>query len=239
MADNHVLHAARVSMPAMNSDKTTNPTGPVDAVMVSGPGCPHCASVRQVLATLISEGIIGKMQLINIEVEAEEATGLGVTTVPWVRLGNIELLGAHSEAEIRHWAARAASVDGLREHFESLLNEGNRVQVSARIQRYPDELSVLIGVLGDPQAPMNSRLGVAAILEDLEGSDLLAASVDELANLCSHADPRIRIDACHYLSYIHSSRAREYLLLHRADDDHGVREEVEDALIRFASLGIH
>jgi len=239
VGNNHFLQAACASMPAMNSDKTINPAEPVDAVMVSGPGCPHCASVRQVLSALISEGIIGQMRLINMEVEAEQATGLGVTSVPWVRLGNIELLGAHSEEEIRYWAARAISVDGLREHFEYLLNEGNRAQVSARIQRYPDELSVLIGVLGNADAPMNSRLGAAAILEDLEGSDLLGAGVDALGNLCCHPDPRIRIDACHYLSHIHSSRARDYLLLHRADDDAEVREEIEDALVRLASLGIN
>ena len=77
---------------------------------------------------------------------------------------------------------------------------------------------------------MQVKLGVGALIEDLEGSHILNELIPALGKLSSHNDHRIRADATHYLSCIHSTDTLPYLRA-RLDDSHEeVREIAADAL---------
>ncbi|NNJ95953.1 MAG: HEAT repeat domain-containing protein, partial [Gammaproteobacteria bacterium] len=63
-----------------------------------------------------------------------------------------------------------------------------------------------------------------------QGKPELLELVPGLGELTRHPDPRVRSDACHYLSLTHDASVREYIepLI---DDDHAeVREVAEESL---------
>jgi hypothetical protein len=202
----------------------------VQALMLLGPHCPHCAAELNSLSEMVKQGVIAQLQVVNLSQKPEIAVELGVRTVPWVRIGEFELAGLHTEAELRAWAELSGSGQGMTRYFEQRLGEGEVKQVLAMIDRKPGLLHALIGLVSDPEAKINARLGAGVIFEEYQGNPELLALVPELGELTRHPDPRVRSDACHYLSLTHDASVRPYIepLL---DDDHAeVREVAEDSL---------
>ena len=209
---------------------TLNSNTPPDALLLIANGCPQCPTVLQGLGDLIKAGRIGRLEVVNITQRPEVAQTLGVRGVPWLRLGPFELTGLRSPAELAQWVERAASATGLAEYVSELLTAGDLAGVRTTLQRAPQTAAALVQLLVDPQAELQVRLGVAAILEDLAGSALLAGQIDALGALTRHDDARIRLDACHALGLSHNAAARPYLEALRGDIDADVREEAEDSL---------
>ena len=44
-----------------------------DAELLIAPGCPHCPAVLSALADMVKQGLIGRLQVIEIDVEATAA----------------------------------------------------------------------------------------------------------------------------------------------------------------------
>lgn len=209
---------------------TTADTAPPDALLYIANGCPHCPTVLQGLSELVKSGGIGRLEVVNITRHPEIAQASGIRAVPWLRLGPFVLTGLRAPAELAQWAQRAQSIDGMTKYVRELLTEGNLAEVRATLARAPQTAAALVGLLGDPEAELQVRLGVAALIEDLEGSATLAGLVAELGELTRHADARIRVDAAHALGLSHAATARPWLETLRADADADVREEAEDGL---------
>ena len=72
----------------------------LQATLLIGPGCPHCATTLAALSELVKKGRLGQLNVINVALEPEAARARGVRSVPWMELGPFELAGAHSEAEL-------------------------------------------------------------------------------------------------------------------------------------------
>lgn len=210
----------------MTSNSNTAP----DALLMIANGCPHCPTVLQGLSDLIKAGRIGRLEVVNITRHPETAQAQNVRGVPWLRLGPFELTGLRSPAELAQWVERAASASGLAEYVSELLTAGDLAGVRATLERAPQTAAALVQLLGDPQAELQIRLGVAALLEDLAGSELLAGQIDALGALARHSDARIRLDACHALGLSRNAAARPYLEALRNDADADVREEAADSL---------
>jgi thioredoxin-like negative regulator of GroEL len=211
-------------MPA--AAKTTSP----EALLYIANGCPHCPTVLQGLSELVKSGGIGRLEVINITRHPEVAQAAGVRSVPWLRLGPFVLTGLRAPAELARWVQRAQSVEGVTEYLIELLTEGNLAEVHATLERAPQAAAALVRLLGDPGAELQVRLGVAAVIEDLEGSETLAGLVTDLGGLTGHADARIRLDAAHALGLSRAAAARPWLEALRTDTDADVREEAEDSL---------
>lgn len=211
---------------AMNDPAVQRP----EALLLIGNGCPHCPVVLQGLSELVKTGQLGRLEIINITVHPEVAQLHGVRSVPWLRLGPFQLTGLRSPAELAQWVHRVQSDQGMVEYFSELLAAGDLAAVSATLKRAPEGTATLLQLLGDPKAELQVRLGVAAVLEDLEGSESLADMVDSLGQLTRHADPRIRIDAAHALGLSHQPSARPYLENLLKDPDSEVREVAGDSL---------
>jgi thioredoxin-like negative regulator of GroEL len=203
----------------------------VEALLLVAPGCPHCAGVLEGLGTLIKEGALGRLEVVNIAVQPALARELGVRAVPWMRIGPFDLSGLHTAAELRHWADLAGREDGMTHYLADLLASGRRAQVAARVEQDPALLPRLVDLLGDPGSGLSVRIGVMATLEELrETGSLLEGLGDRLAPLTRHQEPRIRADACHALSLTGAPGVLNLIRPCLDDPDPEVRETAADSL---------
>jgi hypothetical protein len=215
----------------------THSTKP-DALLLLTSTCPYCPTVLQGLSELVKDGHIGRLEVVNIGLRPEVAQQYGVRSVPWVKLGPFELEGLRSPAELRQWAERAGTPEGLAEYFHERLKGGELPQVSAQAERDPSALDALLRLLGDADTELTVRIGINAVFEGLEGSPLLQRAVAPLTALAAHADAHIRGDAAHLLSLTHAPAARAPLERLLADEIADVREIAREGLERLAAGGL-
>lgn len=205
-------------------------TAPPAAMMLLGTHCPHCPSVLNSLSELVKQGVLSSLEVINLEQRPDIAEQLGVRSVPWVKIGQFELTGLRSKTELQSWAEKAGSEQGYSEYFEELLGEGKVQQVLDMIKNNKDLLIAVTGIIGDPEAKINARLGAGVIMEEYEGRQELMMLVPELVKLTRHADARVRSDACHYLSFTHDESVMESIELLLNDENKEVREVAQESL---------
>lgn len=205
-------------------------TDPPAALLLVSTQCPHCAAVLEGLAALVKEGLLARLEVVNIAVDPEPARELGVRSTPWFRIGELEFNGAHSPAELRHWAGAAGTRAGLAEYLAELLKTGQRERAVSFSRNRAERLSALLDLIKDPDADITVRLGADSVIEDLKGSAILRDAVAELARMTEHAEPRVRADACHYLSLTHNPAAVPYLRERLDDPNPDVREIAAESI---------
>jgi len=201
-----------------------------DALMLMGTRCPYCPSVLKALQALVDSGHIHKLDTFNIEENPELARELGVRSVPWVRIGPFELEGLRSEKELREWAEKAAGGTGLTNWLNELLSSGNIDKPLDHIKTDPAAMDALLKLFADPNTQLNTRIGISAVMEELQDTDTLSAIVDRLGELTKHEDTRVRGDACHYLSLSNTPEAAAFIRPMLDDKDANVREIARDSL---------
>ncbi len=201
-----------------------------DALLLISTHCPHCPAMLTALADLVKQGTIGRLEAVNLEQHPEVGQALGVRSVPWLRLGRIELAGMHGKAELAEWAAKADSEAGLADWFHMLLKEGQLPKAQALIEADPALLAAVLPIVGNVEASLNVRLGAGVLLENFAGSDSLRALLPRLGELSRHADARVRADACHYLGLTRDTAARVWLEARLTDEDADVREIATESL---------
>jgi thiol-disulfide isomerase/thioredoxin len=201
-----------------------------DALLLISTHCPHCPAMLSALADLVKQGIIGRLEAVNLEQHPEVGPTLGVRSVPWVRIGRIELAGVHSKSELADWAAKADSEAGMADYFHMLLKEGQLPKVQAMIEVDPALLGAVLPIVGNVDASLNVRLGAGVLFEAFAGAGPLAALIPQLGALSQHDDARVRADACHYLGLSGDVAARTWLELRLTDEDADVREIAAESL---------
>ncbi len=187
----------------------------------------------EALSRLVKEGIIGRLTVINADVETEEAEKRGVRSVPWLRIGEFVLTGARSYQQLRTWATSSGTNAGRGAYIKELLKNGAMKQALERVQSTPGYLDALIPLIADVDSEFQVRVGVGAILEHLQGTSALAQRVDSLAELARSPDARVRADACHALALTESLAAIgvvESLLNDSSDEVREIAKESLDAL---------
>ena len=201
-----------------------------DALLLLSTHCPHCPAMLSALADLVKQGTLGRLEAVNLEQHPEVGQALGVRSVPWVRIGRIELAGVHSKAELAEWAAKADSEAGLADWFHMLLKEGQLPRAQEMIEADPALLAAVLPIVGNVEASLSVRLGAGVLLEEFAGSDTLRALLPRLGELSQHADARVRADACHYLGLTADAAARPWLEARIGDEDADVREIAAESL---------
>ncbi len=207
-----------------------NNTAAPDVLLFIASQCPHCPGVLTGLSDLLKRGVIGRMEVINLECRPDAAQALAVRSVPWLRMGPFQLAGARSAAELETWAQRATSSDGLGDAFHDLLKQADLTQVLRLIEAEPARLAALLPIVANPEASLNVRLGVGVVFEEFAGQPAFQALVAELGKLTQHADARVRADACHLLSLTGSKAARVWLQAGLHDENAEVREIAAESL---------
>jgi glutaredoxin len=200
------------------------------ALLLTAPGCPHCPGMKRVLDELLEEGLIAELESVDIAQQPERAATLGARSVPWLKLGELELEGLHSIGELRGWARHAATPDGLGVFFTDQLKSGRLPKVMGMVRQHPHQLDTLLRLASDPETELTVRIGISAVVEDLAGSDSLLEYLPALDALGSHNDPRVRADACHFLALTQSELAVPVLERMITDSDRSVRDVATDSL---------
>ena len=203
---------------------------PPEALLLMGTHCPYCPTVLRGLESLQAAGVIGKLEAINIEEHPEVAQAAGVRTVPWVRIGPFELEGLRSEQELREWAEKAGTEEGLAAWLDELLATGKVKQVEEQLGQDPSLLGVLLTLFENPETQLNTRIGISAIIEGLEDSEQLRTQVDRLAAMLRHPDAGVRGDACHFLALTGLPQVKVLITPLLEDPDQDVRMLATDSL---------
>jgi thioredoxin-like negative regulator of GroEL len=214
---------------------TANPRP--DALLLLTSTCPYCPAVLAALSELVKSGLLGRLEVVNIEVHPEIAQQHGVRSVPWVKLGEFELEGLRSAAELRQWAERAGTASGLDEYLHEQLKTGALAKVSAQAAASTGVFDALLRLLGDTDTELTVRIGINAVFEELEGRELLQRALEPLTALARHRDAHIRGDAAHLLALTHSAAARPVLERLLRDDNADVREIAREGLERLTAAG--
>lgn len=201
-----------------------------DALLLISTHCPHCPAMLAALADLVKQGTVGRLEVVNLEQRPEVGQTLGVRSVPWLRIGGVELGGVRSKAELADWAAKAGSEAGMADYFHLLLKEGQLPRAQALIEADPTLLGSVLPIVGNVDASLNVRLGAGVLLEEFADSDTLRALLPRLGELSQHADARVRADACHYLGLTGDAAAKSWLDARLGDDDADVREIAAESL---------
>lgn len=199
-----------------------------DAQLLLSSHCPHCAAVLAALTDLVKRGVIGRLEVVNLEVRPE--AGNGVRSVPWVRLGPFSLSGARTPEELERWALRAGNPDAMADALHDLLKAGELAQVLALVAADGERLAALMPIVGNPEASINVRIGAGVVFEEYAGAPELAALIPDLGALSRHDDARVRADACHYLGLCGAKAARPWLEAGLLDMNEEVREIARDGL---------
>lgn len=201
------------------------------ALLFTLPGCPHCPGVKRALEKLLAEGLLESLEVVDAAQESARAQALGVRSVPWVRIGPLQFEGALTPEALRRWAQLAASSgQGLREYFIEMLKSGRRDKVESLIREDPRRAEILAALVLDPEAAMVVRLGIGAVLEELQGTELARPMVAPLVRALPHASPRDRTDIAHFLSLIGGPEAITALRALIDDPDPEVREIAREAI---------
>ncbi len=211
-----------------------------EALLFVAPGCPHCPTVLEGLSRLIKEAVLSRLEVVNVAASPERARELGVRAVPWLRLGEFHFEGLMSPGELREWAERSGSREGMTAYFNHLLTTARRRTVEDILRHSPEHLQSLVALMAAPETGIHARLGIAATLEELQDTDILVDLVEPLGGLSRSPEVRIRADACHALSLSGSPEAIPYLEACLEDADPQVREAAQDAIEELrAKLGQH
>jgi thioredoxin-like negative regulator of GroEL len=211
----------------MSNANTTSP----DALLLLTSQCPHCPTVLQGLGELVKKGLVGRLEVVNIDARPDIAEQYGIRTVPWFRLGEFELEGLHSLAELQQWAERATSADGLSLYYTELFKQGQLPRVLSAIRRHEHHITALLDLTANPDTELTVRIGVSAVIEDNAGSRLLQAQLPILVQLARHSDPRVRSDAAHFLALSGSAAALAEIETLAQDPEPSVREIAEDCIV--------
>ena len=209
---------------------------PPDAELLIATGCAHCPVVLEGLSSLIKEGVISSLRVTNIANQPERAQQLGVRSVPWLQLGPFVLQGLHSPAELREWAERAGSMEGMSIYLHDQLKQGNLDAMEALLHREPEWLGALIPLIEQEDTDMKVRIGIDALLESLATNTNLDGLVEELGRLSQHERQSLRSDASHYLSLTRSPAAIPFLEARLHDESDEVREIAEEGLTELKTL---
>lgn len=208
---------------------------PPHTLLFTAPGCPHCSGMKAALSILQQEGAIAALEIVDATLEVERARQLDVRSVPWLRIGRFEFEGQMSVGELRAWAEQAAQPTGLKQYFFEMLKRGQRAKVERLIREEGQRSIALAELLADPEASMAVRIGIGAVLEELQGSGMTAAMVPKLGEILRDPEPRNRADAAHFLSLIDGAQALSLLRDCLDDPDAAVREIAYDALSNAAT----
>ena len=185
---------------------------------------------------MLSDKLIGELEIFDISKEPEKASKLGIQSVPWFSLDDLEFHGLHSEQEIRDWCHRLQKNDAIRQYLIQQLDSGQLKQTELFISKHPAYFPHLLEIITDPDAPIQARIGTGALIEGLQASKLLVDNFEALVDLLKHHDHRVRSDACYYLGLTHHKPARAHLEQALLDDHPEVREIAQEALTELAEL---
>lgn len=206
------------------------PQRPV-AVLATAPGCPYCPTMKLQLQQIHNRGLLADLQIIDVSKAPDFAAQHQIRSVPWLKIDDLVFTGNYSLGELEHWVSQASSDDGIREYLSNELESGRLASVATLIHTHPTWLTIAVTLLADMQAPMQSRIGISALIESETEQALLKSIQPMLIAYTQNADARVRGDACHLLGHIKDNASIQALHACLQDSDATVREIAGESLV--------
>lgn len=206
-----------------------NPAVP-DAEVMIATGCAHCPAVLAGLVELTKQGLLGRLEVVNVQLHPEAAASRNARSVPWTRIGPFVLEGLYSVEQLRSWARLAASGEGMSDYLSELLQNQKIEQALKMIHDSSTLLDNLVELAADLETPMGVRIGVGALFEELAGEARLAPALPGLLDMTRSEAPQLRADGAYYIGLIGRDVAEAHLRPLLEDENHEVREIAADAL---------
>lgn len=203
---------------------------PATVQLLISRSCPHCNSLIQICLDLIKSGKISRLDIINIETPPQELDVKNIRSVPYMKIGTLGFEGLHTKEEIQYWASHADKVETIEKYVDENLRSGKIGQIRDLLASNKSYYRILIGLLGNRETVLHTRIGISALLEEIAGSETLRELFADLAQLTVHEDANIRADACHLLSLTDVQEARKYLEARLEDPAASVREIASESL---------
>lgn len=207
-----------------------NMTNTPNAFLLVSSHCPHCHALETLLRERAARGLLGGLEVVNVEQRPEIAQRNGVRSVPWLKLDSLVFDEAPTPAELDSWLAQIKAGGGESRYVTHLLERGRLANAIEWIEHGGVTLQSVAPLLADMEVKMNVRLGAGAILEHFENTPALRAIIPELLVLLDNRNPSIRTDACHYLSLTHSVEVVAPLTKMLDDEDQQVREVAGESI---------
>ena len=197
-------------------------------------GCVHCPVVLNELSEQLKKGNIASLNITNIAVDNQRASELNIRSVPWFSLSNEKSFmifsGNHSPKEIQQWINTSQTKKGMQDYIEESLSNGRLSTVIQIIQLVPEVFSTVISMLGDEDTGMEIRIGLDALIENFSASEILKNNASSFKKIASTNNPRLQIDALHYIALSASAENRDFLQEYAEHEDQQVKDAAIEAL---------
>ena len=197
-------------------------------------GCSHCPVVLNELSEQLKKGAISSLNITNIAVDNEKASVLNIRSVPWFSLSNdhsyMIFSGNHSAKEIQQWINTSQSENGMQEYIEEYLSSGQLLTVIQIVQLKPQIFSTIIAMLEDEDTSMEIRIGLDALIENFTASELLKLNAAAFKNIASTNNPRLQIDALHYIALTADAENKIFLQQMAEDKNQQIKDAAIEAL---------
>ena len=192
--------------------------------------CAHCAAMLQIMTTMVKQGDIDRLEIINLEKLPEVAVSNGVRSVPVLKIGAQLYEGRLTASEVNEYINRASQADSLQAYFSDNLSHGDIQRVLDTLHKQPDSVKALSALMDDADAKINIRLGIGVIFETIAKTPLMKTALPALQAYLNHQDARVRADACYYLSLTEDRRWLPILEKCLQDENADVREIAQDGI---------
>lgn len=207
---------------------------PTSADLFIATSCSHCPAVLQELSKDLKSGKLAYLQITNIAIDNTRAEKLNIRSVPWFSLSNTNCFmifsGKHSAKEIKQWLLISQSENGMQEYISEHLKSGQLMTVVQAIQINPKMFSHVIEMIKDEETSMDLRIGLDVLIENFAATDILQQYSDELKKIASLGNPRLEIDALHYIALTADIRNKEFLQEKNNVSDKQIQEAAIEAL---------
>ena len=191
---------------------------------------------KKVLTELNQSGKLAQLDVYDIVENQALAAQYDIRSVPWFKISELEFQGLHTASELSYWAEKAHTEEGILRYIIDKLKEGKLNTVESLIKQHNEYLAIALQILEDVTAPIQARIGLGAILEELAGTVLMDRALPILEKFTEHKDHRVRGDACHYLSFIDKPKSKEILHHCLEDENSEVREIAQDSLVELGEV---
>lgn len=197
-------------------------------------GCIHCPVVLKELSEQLKKGEISSLHVTNIAVDNKRAEELNIRSVPWFSLSNKNMFmifsGKHSPKEIQQWIKKSQSDNAMQEYIEEYLSTGQLLTVIQAVQLEPEVFQTILSMLEDEDTSMETRIGLDALIENFSETDIFKKNVPFFQKIASTDNPRLQIDALHYIALAGSAENKEFLQGFTEHNDPQVKEAAKEAL---------
>ena len=197
-------------------------------------GCVHCPVVLNELSEQLKKGNIASLNITNIAVDNQRASELNIRSAPWFSLSNdnsfMIFSGNHSPKEIQQWVNTSQTKNGMQDYIEESLSSGRLSTVIQIIQLAPEVFSTVISMLEDENTGMEIRIGLDALIESFSATEILKNNASSFKKIASTNNPRLQIDALHYIALSGSAENRDFLQEYAEHEDQQVKDAAIEAL---------